>query len=132
MKVLGIEFASDDMNYVIIERTTKEHVKVCASNRLSLRETRSPEALRAFQQAIQTLLTDTAPARIAIKDKPERGTMRAGSGALKMEALVLATAHCDVQFVSGARINQCSAPSVKLKSYHHPAYKAALCAANDE
>lgn len=132
MKVIGIEFASSDMNYVVLERTGIDTLQVLASNRLSLRDTRSPDALRAFQQAVQTLMRDTSPTRIAIKDKPEKGSMRAGAAALKMEGIVLASAPCDARFISGARINKCGTPETPLNAYHHPAFKAATCAANDE
>ena len=132
MKVIGIEFASSDMNYVVLDRNASGTLEVSASNRLSLRETRSPDALRAFQQAVQTLIEDTCPTRIAIKEKPEKGAMKAGAAALKMEAIVLAATACEVRFVSGARINKCSDPEIPLCAYHYPAFKAAACASEDE
>lgn len=132
MKIIGIEFASSDMNYVVLDRNSSDKLELSASNRLSLRDTRSPDALRAFQQAVQTLMMDISPARIAIKDKPEKGALRAGAAALKMEAIVLAAAPCKVRFISGARINKCSNPETQLKAYHLPAFKAATCAAIDE
>jgi hypothetical protein len=132
MKVIGIEFAASAMNYVVLERDAGGNLSVLASNRLSLSDTRSPEALRAFQQAFQTIVKDVSPSRIAIKAKPEKGSMKAGPAALKMEALALAAAPCKVQFVSGARINKCGAPQTPLTVYHHPAFKAASCAAEDE
>jgi hypothetical protein len=130
MKVVGIEFAANDMNYVVLKRDHDGKLEVSAANRLSLLDTRSCEELRSFQQAIQTLLKDTSPAIVAIKHKPEKGTMKAGAAALKMEGLVLANSVCDTQFISGARINKCEATDPSLKAYHHPAFKAAACAAN--
>ncbi|HEX4769539.1 MAG TPA: DUF3010 family protein [Bryobacteraceae bacterium] len=132
MKVVGIEFASSDMNYVILERNNPGKLEMLAANRISLDDTRSCDALRAFQRAVQTLLKDTSPALIAIKEKPEKGAMQAGAAALKMEAIVLADARCDVRFISGARINKCDAPEPPIKAYHRPAFKAAVCGASDQ
>jgi hypothetical protein len=131
MKVLGIEFASNHMNYVVVDRNSVDKLDVLASNRLSLTETRSSDALCAFQRAVQTLLKDTSPALIAIKAKPEKGAMRAGAPALKMEGIVLANAPCDTQFISGARINKTDDPETPLKAYLLLAYKAAASAAED-
>jgi hypothetical protein len=133
MKVIGIEFASSYMNYVVLgvdDHTGK--LEVLASNRLSLSDTRSRDAVRAFQQAVQTLMRDTSPGRIAIKEKPEKGAMQAGAAALKMEGIVLANAPCDTRFISGARINKCDASATSLNAYHQPAFKAAVCVAHDE
>lgn len=132
MKVIGIEFAASDMNYVIVETRAAGKIAVQATNRLTLADTRSPNALRAFQQAVRTLLSDSSPDRVAIKAKPEKGAMAAGPAALKMEALVLTALSCDVQFISGARINRCADPEKPLKAYHVPAFKAAACACNDD
>lgn len=120
------------MNYVVLGCNADGKLVVLAANRLSLGDTRSPEALRAFQQAFQTLVKDVSPVRIAIKAKPEKGAMKAGPAALKMEALVLAAAPCEARFISGARINKCGAPETPLNAYHLPAYKAATCACKDE
>jgi hypothetical protein len=132
MKALGIEFASSHMNYVLLERDHHGEFVVVGANRLSLGDTRSCDALRAFHCAVQTLLNDSAPELIAIKDKPEKGAMQAGAAALKMEGIVLANAPCETRFVSGARINKCDAPKTFLKAYHHPAFKAAACALADQ
>lgn len=132
MKVIGIEFAASDMNYVVVKSDAGGNITVEATNRLRLADTRSPDALRAFQQAVGTLLSDSSPDRIAIKAKPEKGSMAAGPAALKMEALVLAALSCDVQFVSGARINKCADPEKPLKAYHVPAFKAAACVCNHD
>lgn len=131
MKIVGIEFASNHMNYVVLDRDKLGEMEVLAANRLSLDDTRSCDALRAFQRAVQTLLKDTSPALIAIKDKPERGTMRAGAAALKMEGILLANSPCDARFISGARINKCEGPEAPLNAYHYPAFKAAACAASE-
>ena len=92
----------------------------------------STEALKAFQQAFQTLVKDVSPIRIAIKLKPEKGGLGAGPAALKMEAIVLAAVPCEVLFISGARINKCDPPDSSLNVYHIPAYKAAGCGCNVE
>jgi hypothetical protein len=132
MKVIGIEFAASDMNYVVIDTGTFGNVAVQAANRLTLSDTRSPDTLRAFQQAVRTLLNDSSPDRVAIKAKPEKGGMAAGPAALKMEALLLAALSCDVRFISGARINKCSDPEKPLRAYHIPAFKAAVCGCKDD
>lgn len=132
MKVIGIEFTASDMNYVVVERSTDGTLAIAGANRLTLGNTRSPGALRSFLQAVKILANDLSPDRVAIKSKPEKGSMTAGSAALKMEALVLATVHCDVRFISGARINKCSSPTEPLKAYHLPAFKAAVCGCNDD
>jgi hypothetical protein len=132
MKVIGIEFAASEMNYVVVDCGVDNSLAVTASNRLNLSETRSHEALRAFQQAVKTLLKDVSPDYIAIKTKPEKGSMAAGPAALKMEAIVLASAPCEVKFISGARINKCVESDSSLKAYHHPAFKAAVCGCKSE
>ena len=65
MKVLGVEFAANNMNYVVIERDEAGKATLRSANRLSLSETRSGDCLRAFQGAIQTLLKDAAPDLVA-------------------------------------------------------------------
>lgn len=120
------------MNYVVLDCSSDGKLVLSAANRLSLGHTRSPEALRAFQQAFQTLVKDISPDRIAIKAKPEKGAMKAGPAALKMEALVLAAVPCVAHFISGARINKCGPPEKPLNAYHLPAYKAATCVCKDE
>jgi hypothetical protein len=132
MKVLGVEFAANNMNYVVIERNDAGKVTLQSANRFSLSETRSGDCLRAFQGAIQTLLKDTAPDLVAVKDKPEKGAMQAGAAALKMEGILLANASCEIRFISGTRINKCSDPKMPLKAYHHAAFKAAACVISDE
>lgn len=124
MNILGVEFDSKKLNYVLLVCDGDEF-KIAQSNRLELTETRSRESLRAFQNAVTTLLNGTKPDIIGIKDKPEAGQMRAGAAALKMEGILLAAALCDVEFVSGKRINACEEGN-GLRAYHQPAFKAAL------
>jgi hypothetical protein len=131
LRVLGIEFAASQTTYVLLERSKEGIILVNQSDRLSLGGTRSCDALRAYQSAVQTLLNDTAPDLIAIKDKPEKGGMRAGAAALKMEGILLANATCAVTFVSGARINKCTAADGALHAYRLPAFKAAHVALAD-
>lgn len=127
MKVLGIEFRSNNLYYVLLE-SDGDNFLVRQSNRLVLAETRSRDALVAFQNAIYTMYNSTAPDRLAIKEKPESGRMKAGAAALKMEGIALANAPCPVEFVSGARINQCAASCDDLPKYLEPALKAAAVA----
>ena len=127
MKVLGVEFSSNNLHYVLLEGDG-DTFKVLQNNRLVLAETRSRDALVAFQNAIHTLYNSTAPDRLAIKEKPESGRMKAGAAALKMEGITLANAPCPVEFISGARINQCPASRGNLPKYLEPALKAAVLA----
>ena len=112
------------MNYVLLESHQDSYV-VQASNRLSLGDTRSRDSLVAFQHAVIVTLTSTAPDKIAIKAKPEKGNMRAGAAALKMEGIVLANAPCPSEFVSGARINKCAAADNSIYAYLQSALKTA-------
>lgn len=96
MNILGVEFEAKKLNYVLLVCDGDE-VNIAQCNRLELSETRSRDSLRAFQNAVTTMLNGTQPDIIAIKDKPESGQMRAGSAALKMEGILLASAPCDVE-----------------------------------
>lgn len=127
MRILGIEFSAWQMNYVAIDQTP-EGFDVHSTSRLSLGSTRSREALIAFQDAVKALFNSTAPDLIAIKEKPESGRLRAGAAALKMEGIALANAPCDVEFVSGARVNRSDASDDSLFSYMQPALKTAAAA----
>ncbi len=128
MKVMGVEFAASNMNYVVVELTDKNEMNVIQSNRLVLGDTRSRASLIAFQNGVSTLFNAAAPNLIAIKSKPEAGAMMAGAAALKMEGIVLANSPCDVDFVSGARINKCEVVDPALFAYLQPALKAAHAA----
>jgi precorrin-6B methylase 2 len=89
MKIMGVELNASDLCYVLLNVTSDAH-EVLAANRLRLADTRSRSALSAFQSALLTTMNDGAPDLIAVKTKPESGRLRAGSAALKMEALLLA------------------------------------------
>lgn len=125
MKVMGVEFAASNMHYVVIELTEGNEIQVVQSNKLVLGETRSRDALVAFQRAVSALMNLVAPTSIGIKAKPESGQMRAGAASLKMEGIVLANAPCEVDFVSGARINACTVTDLSLHAYLQPALKTA-------
>lgn len=126
MNILGVEFEAKKLNYVLLVCDGDEF-NIAQCNRLELTETRSRASLRAFQNAVTTMLNGTQPQIIAIKDKPESGQMRAGAAALKMEGILLASAPCDVEFVSGKRVNDCE-PGQSIKAYHQNAFKAAVAA----
>lgn len=127
MKVLGIEFSGNNLHYVLVEKGIEDFC-VLQSNRFVLSETRSRDALVAFQNAIHTLYNSSVPDYIAIKEKPESGKMKAGAAALKMEGIALANAPCPVEFISGARINKCAVSRGNLLKYLEPALKAAVVA----
>lgn len=127
MRIIGIEFESNKMNYVVIENNC-DGIKICSADRLVLGDTRSREALIAFQDALKTLFNSAIPDLIGIKEKPETGRLKAGAAALKMEGIVLANAPCAMDFVSGARINRTNAFDDTLFGYLQPALKAATAA----
>jgi len=128
MRVLGVELNAAELRYVVLE-IDEAGYQVLAANRLTLADTRSGTALAAFQSAITTALNEAAPDLIAIKSKPESGQMRAGAAALKMEGILLANAKCNVEFISGAKINKVAETANELHGYLQPAFKAALAAA---
>jgi hypothetical protein len=125
LKILGIEFDASNLYYVFIELQANNDISVKQANKLVLGDTRSREALVAFQNATSTLFKSIAPDLIGIKAKPEAGQMRAGAAALKMEGIVLANSPCPIDFVSGARINSCTVADENLYAYLQPALKAA-------
>lgn len=125
---MGIEFAASNLFYVSIKLQDNGSLLVSQANKLVLGDTRSREGLVAFQNAVSTLFNSAKPELIGIKSKPESGQMRAGAAALKMEGIVLANSPCFVDFVSGARINACTASDQTLHAYLQPALKAAHAA----
>ncbi|MGK2915948.1 MAG: DUF3010 family protein [Porticoccaceae bacterium] len=125
MKVLGIEFASNQLTYALIEGTPEKYT-VAQNNRLVLTGTRSRDALVAFQDAVITLYNACSPDAISIKEKPESGQMQSGAAALKMEGIAIANSPCDVEFVSGAKINACNEEASDIPKYYSPAFKAAF------
>ena len=129
MEILGIEFSSQNMNYVGIS-DDGEGYAVVTSSRMILGHTHDRDSLVAFQDAVKTLLNDFAPDFIAIKEKPESGKMQAGAASLKMEGIVLANAPCPVEFVSGRKINMIEEEDPALYNYLQPALKSALVVRN--
>ena len=127
VRLMGVEFNADEMRYVVIDDLGGD-VTITASNKLVLGDTRTRSALTAFQAALISTLNGANPERIAIKTKPETGRMKAGAAALKMEGLLLASARCDVEFVSGTRISRTEGIENNLHVYLQLALKAALAA----
>ena len=127
MKALGIEFSSNKLIYVLVE-TLNGQFFIQSKNKLELSDTRDREALIAFQTALRTVYTATAPDVIGIKTKPEKGQMSAGAAALKMEGISLASSPCPVHFLSGSKINACQAHEDGMKKYQIPAFKSAILA----
>lgn len=124
MRVLGIEFNASFLNYALLT-IDQNGINFETGNRLTLADTRSKDALRAFQAAVQSMYNATKPEHIAIKTKPEKGAMSAGAASLKMEAIALANAPCGVEFVSAQKIAKQAAPGNLDRKYLEPAYKAA-------
>ncbi len=124
MRIIGLEFDSKKMNYVVLQRTDDGY-EIKDANRIILSETRDRQALVAFQDAIKALYDSVQPDFIGIKSKPETGRLRAGAASMKMEGIVLANASCKVEFVSGKRVNQSDASNNNYFSYLQPALKTA-------
>jgi hypothetical protein len=127
MKALGIEFSSNKLIYVLVEISDGE-LLVLSSDKIELTDTRDRDALVAFQAALIAVFNETTPDIIGIKAKPEKGQMRAGAAALKMEGISLACSPCPVLFLSGAKINACKVPEDGMKKYQIPALKSAILA----
>lgn len=127
MKALGIEFSSNKLIYVLVEKSDDD-LSVLSGNKIQLTDTRDRDVLVAFQAALIAVFNETAPDVIGIKAKPEKGQMRAGAAALKMEGISLACSPCPVHFLSGAKINGCEAPEAGMKKYQIPALKSAILA----
>lgn len=122
---MGVEFDARDMRYVVVENAANA-TSVVASNRLLLSQTRSRTALAAFQNTLKTTLSSHDIDLIAVKSKPEKGSMRAGAAALKMEALLLATAQVEVRFVSGKKVKNTAVIENSLPKYLQTALLTAL------
>jgi len=127
MKALGIEFSSNKLIYVLVEKTA-DGVSVLSSDKLELAGTRDRDALVSFKTALKEVFDATSPDIIGIKTKPEKGQMSAGAAALKMEGITLACSPCPVHFLSGAKINGCVTPEDGIKKYQIPALKSAILA----
>lgn len=127
MKSLGIELSSSELIYVFLE--VSDSLKVLATNKLELTDTRDRDALIAFQTALRAVYNELSPEIIGIKEKPEKGRLSAGAPALKMEGIAVASSPCPVYFVSGAKVNGCNAESDELKKYQSTAFKVAVVSA---
>lgn len=127
MKILGIEFAGKEMRYILTHCDNKEITWGDTYERISLSETRSHEHLRTFNTAVGTLLAEIEPDLIAIKQFQENGSMSSGGAAIKMEAILLLNATCEVKFISSQKIKKCSADNPP-KKYIANALKAAVVA----
>ena len=127
MKIIGIELDSNKMNYVVINKIDDSY-EVLSGSRIILTGTRDRNALIAFKNAVTSLYNSAKPNLIAIKEKPESGKMRAGAASMKMEGIALANSPCDVDFVSGKRVNQSEETDDNLHGYLQPALKVAHAA----
>lgn len=128
MKVLGVEFAGKEMRYILTSQENGEvNWKDNIYERISLAETRSHEHLCAFNTAIGTLLTELKPDLIGVKQFQENGSMSAGGAAIKMEAIFLLNAACEIKFVSSHKIKKLALENPP-KKYISNALKAAILA----
>lgn len=130
MSCLGIELEGSVLRWVEVHGTADAFI-VGGTGRIKLAATRDRAALQAFGKALKGLLAEIEPTAIGIKEKPEgKGRMTAGPGSSKMEGLLLFLASVDPVFISGAKINKCTAvdPKIKEGGPDEPAFKAAVCA----
>jgi hypothetical protein len=127
MRVIGIEFSSNILSYVVVEKIEGD-LNISSANRIMLGETRDRDSLTAFQDAVITLYGAEQPNLIGIKAKPESGRLQAGAAALKMEGIAVANAPCPVDFISGVRINRSEVPENNLYAYFQTALKAGVAA----
>lgn len=98
-----------------------------ASGRVPLHDERDPRDLKSFQATVTTLLNEIGADAVGIKKKPHKGAMGAGPAAIKMEALLLASVSCDVQFFSPQHLaKKVAFDGGGLFKYLHDAARAAL------
>jgi hypothetical protein len=128
MAILGIDLDSKTLRWVEVHSGGASH-EAGASGRIVLTATRDVDAIRRFAVALQDVLAEIAPTKIAIREKPETGRIRAGAASLKMEAIILSLASVPVAFIGGSAINKCQESHPRLKEVDVPAFKAAVCAA---
>lgn len=133
MKVMGIDFDAKTMSYVVVASSVPpDERNIVASGKLQMAEPRSAEAVRAFSKELRDLISGVDPQAISIRAKPENGQMRAGSAALKMEALVLAWSHCPVHFPSAQRVLKAAENHPDIYAYQQGAWKAAVAGFDPE
>jgi hypothetical protein len=128
VKTLGIDFDGSKTILLIVEVTADAGIVIGATEKIELEETRSAAAIRAFMEQARAFLAANPYDLVAIRSKPENGTMRAGAAALKMEAIFLAFVDKDVDFVSGQKINKITEVDAVKYAYQRNAYKAAVVA----
>lgn len=128
MAVLGIDLDSKTLRWVEVHRVGESH-EAGASGRIILAATRDVEEMKRFAKTLKDVMDEVAPKKIAVREKPEAGRIRAGAASLKMEAIILSLAQVPVEFVGTAAINKCHEAHARLKEAEIPAFKAAVCAA---
>jgi hypothetical protein len=125
MKTVGIDFEGRSLLYVVVTLQDDGTRLVGESGKFGLDDTRAASAIAAFERGIVEVFGMAAPDRVAFKAKPESGQMRAGAAALKMEAIAMARAPCEVVFVTPQKTNAVADPE-GLFAYLKGAYKAAV------
>jgi len=125
LKIIGVEFDANRACYVAVEGEDAEDVAMVSWGTVRLEETRDAPAARSFAGEVARILATVSPTVVAIKAKPENGQMRAGAAALKMEAILLAEAPCEVVFLSPQRLKPIQDRD-GLYAYLQGAWKAAV------
>lgn len=99
---------------------------VASSGKIALSSEREASDLKSFYLTLGTVMNDSAPDVIAMKQKPHKGAMAAGPSAIKMEALVLLCSTCKIVFVSPPRLQKVEIPNDVVFGYQHDALRAIL------
>ena len=128
MAILGIDLDSKTLRWVEVHSGGASH-EAGSSGRIVLTATRDVDAMKRFAAALQDVLAEIGPTKIAIREKPETGRIRAGAASLKMEAIILNLALVPVEFIGVSMINKCVETNPRLKEVDIPAFRAAVCSA---
>lgn len=125
MRILGIEFQSDQTIWVSII-VENDVVSSFESGFLKIHGTKSASDMKQYAADLKQLFADYPAMKIAIKDKPETGRMRAGAAAMKMEGVFLLTAPCEVVFMSARAVGKAMETASGVKEKYKDAYRAAV------
>ena len=125
MRYLGVEFQADQTVWVSIIVDSGE-VSSFETGFLKINGTKSAQDMKQYQEDLKQLFVDYPATKIAIKDKPEAGRMRAGAAAMKMEGIFLLTAPSEVKFLSAKAIAKAMETATGVKEKYKDAYRAAV------
>lgn len=125
MRYLGVEFQSDQTVWVSIFVDGGE-VSNFETGFIKIGGTKSADDMKQYAADLKQLFADYPATKIAIKDKPETGRMRAGAAAMKMEGVFLLTAPYEVKFLSPKAVAKAMETASGVKEKYKDAYRAAV------